>query len=469
MANFFVRPDGTATKANATDPTSIASSMSINTFFASTFSDGDVIYLSSRGGNFTLSETKFLPSGGSAPGQEITYKGEPGFNGVFDGQGIDRILFRQVGKSNVRVSDLVVQNLAATANNSAMVLQGDQSNIKYERITSRAGGGSAGSTVWEIIDDTDVEINDCVLDDTYTHAIGMHGRAALVSNRCLCRNNRVNAIHTIDQTSATLNDWVVYANNSAVGFYPSFYLEGSGTNVVNRPIIHVSGAQRGAFAVGTTSANAATVNNPVVIFYTGVNSFNFGVLQGGSVGTLTINNPIFYNRTTNANVAIVRATGSGATLNMRNPVCFRPQYFLLSTSDLNIINITNPLVYGASSLVAPGGTGMVAGYTLTGAVLTSEPKFIAAADGNFRPAPNSPCLGAGVAVSGLTTDADGNAIPGAVGYDIGPYSYMPGWTVSDGILPLSAQVTKGHALPIGVGKITIFEGVASSAQIEEAK
>lgn len=39
----------------------------------------------------------------------------------------------------------------------------------------------------------------------------------------------------------------------------------------------------------------------------------------------------------------------------------------------------------------------------------------------------------------------------------------------DGILPTSAQVTKGHALPIGVGKITIFPGVATAAQIEEAK
>lgn len=35
--------------------------------------------------------------------------------------------------------------------------------------------------------------------------------------------------------------------------------------------------------------------------------------------------------------------------------------------------------------------------------------------------------------------------------------------------PLSAQIAKGHALPIGTGKITIFDGVASSAQIEEAK
>lgn len=29
-------------------------------------------------------------------------------------------------------------------------------------------------------------------------------------------------------------------------------------------------------------------------------------------------------------------------------------------------------------------------------------------------------------------------VPGAVGYDIGPYSYMPGWTVFDGTTPTLA-------------------------------
>jgi hypothetical protein len=48
--------------------------------------------------------------------------------------------------------------------------------------------------------------------------------------------------------------------------------------------------------------------------------------------------------------------------------------------------------------------------------------------------PQSNLIGAGVDV-GLTTDADGAAVPGAVGFDIGPYSYMPGWTVFDGTMP----------------------------------
>lgn len=43
-----------------------------------------------------------------------------------------------------------------------------------------------------------------------------------------------------------------------------------------------------------------------------------------------------------------------------------------------------------------------------------------------------------------------------------------GWTHCTAPLPLSAQPCKSHALPIGVGKITVFPGVASAAQINEA-
>lgn len=43
------------------------------------------------------------------------------------------------------------------------------------------------------------------------------------------------------------------------------------------------------------------------------------------------------------------------------------------------------------------------------------------------------------------------------------------WVEMDAPLPLSAQPCKGHALPIGTGKITVFPGAATSSQIEEAK
>lgn len=56
-----------------------------------------------------------------------------------------------------------------------------------------------------------------------------------------------------------------------------------------------------------------------------------------------------------------------------------------------------------------------------------------------------------------------------IGADQGAAANYGPWSTCDGILPLSAQPCKSHALPIGVGKITIFDGVASAGQIEEAK
>lgn len=80
----------------------------------------------------------------------------------------------------------------------------------------------------------------------------------------------------------------------------------------------------------------------------------------------------------------------------------------------------------------------------------------------------SSCVGAGID-TGVTFDFDGHAVPGAVGYDIGPYSYMPGWKACSAPLPLSAQPCKDHALPIGVGKITVFDGIADQESIDAAR
>ena len=43
------------------------------------------------------------------------------------------------------------------------------------------------------------------------------------------------------------------------------------------------------------------------------------------------------------------------------------------------------------------------------------------------------------------------------------------WVEMDAPLPLSAQPCKDPTLPIGVGKVTVYPGVASASQIEEAK
>lgn len=81
----------------------------------------------------------------------------------------------------------------------------------------------------------------------------------------------------------------------------------------------------------------------------------------------------------------------------------------------------------------------------------------------------------GKAVTGVTdsglTDPWGNEFPANpnIGADQGAAANYGPWSTCDAPLPLSAQPCKSHALPIGTSKLTVFPGVASAAQIEEAK
>lgn len=77
--DYCVREDGSAAIGDATDCSTAASSMSVSTFNASSFSAGDIIYFSGRGGTLTGQIT--IPSSGSGAGdaEKIYYKGEPGY------------------------------------------------------------------------------------------------------------------------------------------------------------------------------------------------------------------------------------------------------------------------------------------------------------------------------------------------------------------------------------------------------
>lgn len=84
MATYYVRADGIVTAANkatATDPTSASTSLSLAEASASSFSPGDQVVFSSRGGNFSSGYFE-VPSSG-ATDRPIIYKGEYGYTPVF--------------------------------------------------------------------------------------------------------------------------------------------------------------------------------------------------------------------------------------------------------------------------------------------------------------------------------------------------------------------------------------------------
>lgn len=72
---YYIREDGTASKANATDPDSASTSMSVATHNAATFAAGDTIRVSDQGG--TIRATLTPPTDG-ASGNVITYEAVPG-------------------------------------------------------------------------------------------------------------------------------------------------------------------------------------------------------------------------------------------------------------------------------------------------------------------------------------------------------------------------------------------------------
>lgn len=85
-ATYYVRADGSAAnKAAATSSDAANTSMSITTLNGETFSAGDIIYISNKGGNYTTQFT--VPSGGSV-GDPVYYIGESGYLPTWTSNGI---------------------------------------------------------------------------------------------------------------------------------------------------------------------------------------------------------------------------------------------------------------------------------------------------------------------------------------------------------------------------------------------
>ena len=106
-ATYYVRADGTAAnKSVATSSDSASTSMSAAIFNGETFSDGDVIVFSNKGGNFT--NQVVLPSSGSGVGNEIEYKGESGYEPVWTSWDW------KVHQGNIIIRDITVNSVTGS-------------------------------------------------------------------------------------------------------------------------------------------------------------------------------------------------------------------------------------------------------------------------------------------------------------------------------------------------------------------
>ncbi len=113
MASYYVRADGSATKANAIGPASNAAAcMSVTTFNAGGFSAGDTVLFSSQGGDYSAAQV-VIPSDGSA-GNPIVYANVPTETPTFNFSTPSGCVL-MIARSWVTIDGFVVANPNASA------------------------------------------------------------------------------------------------------------------------------------------------------------------------------------------------------------------------------------------------------------------------------------------------------------------------------------------------------------------
>lgn len=161
LYTYCVRQDGTATFANATDCTDAASSMSVSTFNASSFSSDDVVAFSSRGGNFT--SVVIVPSSGT-DGHPIVYKGEPGHLPDWTGG------YWRITKSYVEIDDITV----STSGAASSFLFGDNTNTYTGIVTNNLKSYNVGNQSFQHLDGVTVVHSNMYAEGAGDEAVSSH-------------------------------------------------------------------------------------------------------------------------------------------------------------------------------------------------------------------------------------------------------------------------------------------------------
>lgn len=234
----------------------------------------------------------------------------------------------------------------------------------------------------------------------------------------------------------------------------------------------------------TADGNYGLVSVVATAFFKPRRSFVFGNRDGANTATL-ISNDGTLDITSSVVYGGYRHASGGGAVSVKNSVmdgCLYRVMELYGSAPVPIIKnsyLNSDATYTISNYVsglADSGIDYcmlkkpVAGFTAAGGLAhnlaqATDPKFTNAAAYDYRPQVDSPLIRAGVNLS-VPHGLDGIAIEQQNGADIGPYSYMPGWTLFDGTMPPLALASTA---PGDLKQAQAWSKVATAKEIEKNK
>jgi PKD repeat protein len=150
---------------------------------------------------------------------------------------------------------------------------------------------------------------------------------------------------------------------------------------------------------------------------------------------------------------------SGASLTVQNTIFYSEHYAISTDSDVSGLTFDSSSVIFNCTHTGPLSAAQ------TASAKTFDPQFVNPVDNDTPPwadfhlLSTSPCIDAGVTVSWLTDDADGNPRPSGNGFDIGPYEVQ---VATNGTPTITSSPTASPN-PANTGQAVNFNVAASDA------
>jgi hypothetical protein len=495
-STYYVRADGTAVnKSTAIGPvTDSTQTMSVAVFNSQTFSDGDTVIFSSRGGNFNNTAVVF-PSGGSTFANRIIYKGESGFEPTFDGQNTTDVILKVASKNNLEIQSMTVTRPVT----SGVEIGGTSGGIIVKDIVSTYSGNqafqnldTASTTYYNITGSHDVDdgfsmhdasranIFNGTFEDNDQNVNTIKGTTLYADNLTIrgCIHQciyLVNSYGTSEITSATLKN-ILIENSTATGT-PIYLSTHASTTIDNLIIRNISSSgitnNQGLITLDSDAQLdlknfSITGNTSTSYLMSAIMTINTTATKGKN---LRISNGIITDLTGHAidsyedfltmdhvlikdlasgKYAVVVRNGVGSLKNLTVFDNNKNNNGLFVTGASSTLNATNTIIYNVgTALNNSSGSGSTAYSTNFGNTsassgtwsqtntLNTNPLFVSTTSENFNLLSTSTLIDAGINL-GSTGDASGNPIYGNP--DIGAYEYQPPFALGTSLIDTSGYI-----------------------------